>query len=123
MEIAEQIVVMSEGAVEQHGSPDEVYDRPANDFVMGFVGPVTRLGDRLVRPHDVEILGQASEGALEARITRIVRLGFEVRVELQLADGSPVHAQLTRAECEQLDIGEGQSVFVRALRAPAAAVA
>ena len=118
MEIAEQIVVMSEGAVEQSGSPDEVYDRPANDFVMGFVGPVTRLGERLVRPHDVEILAHAGEGCEQAQITRIVRLGFEVRVELALGDGSPVHAQLTRAETEQLDIAEGQTVFVRALRAP-----
>ena len=113
MEIAEQIVVMSEGAVEQTGSPDEVYDRPANDFVMGFVGPVTQLGDRLVRPHDVQILVDAAEGAEQAVVERIDRLGFEVRVELMLADGQRVQVQLTRSECRELELREGQIVHVR----------
>ncbi|MGN6472697.1 MAG: sulfate/molybdate ABC transporter ATP-binding protein, partial [Mycobacteriales bacterium] len=49
MEIADQIIVINHGKVEQAGSPDELYDRPANDFVMGFLGPVTTLGGRLVR--------------------------------------------------------------------------
>ena len=116
MEIAEQIVVMSEGRVEQSGSPDDIYERPANPFVMGFVGPVTRLGEQLVRPHDVQIMTDPGEGTEQAVIERIARLGFEVRVELMLADGSAIEAQLTRTECAELELGEGQIVHVRAER-------
>src|SRR6266516_2177383 len=100
MEIAEQIVVLNEGRVEQAGSPADLYEQPANPFVMGFVGPVTRLGDQWVRPHDVEILVDAREATDEALVQRIARLGFEVRVELVLGDGTPLSAQVTRAEAE-----------------------
>ena len=55
MEVSDRIVVMNHGQVEQVGDPHELYEQPANDFVMGFVGPVTRLGDTLIRPHDIEI--------------------------------------------------------------------
>ena len=55
MEVADSIVVMADGKVEQVGSPDELYDEPANDFVMSFLGPVTQLGGQLVRPHDLEL--------------------------------------------------------------------
>src|SRR4051812_26365049 len=90
MELADQIVVISHGRVEQTGKPSELYDAPANDFVMNFIGPVTRLDGELVRPHDVQILVDAAPGADQAVVERIVRLGFEVRVELGLADGNPV---------------------------------
>src|SRR5437764_15390744 len=53
MEVAEQIAVLNEGRIEQVGSPRELYELPANEFVMGFVGPVNRLGEGLVRPHDL----------------------------------------------------------------------
>ena len=87
MELADQIVVLNEGGIEQVGAPRELYEQPANEFVMGFVGAVTRLGDGLVRPHDLEILDRARRHArVEAQIDRIVHLGFEVRVELTLAD-------------------------------------
>ena len=55
LEVADEIVVINEGRVEQIGSPDELYDQPANDFVMRFLGPVTQLGDHLVRPHDLQV--------------------------------------------------------------------
>ena len=55
LEVADEIVVINDGRVEQIGSPDELYDQPANDFVMRFLGPVTQLGDRLVRPHDLQL--------------------------------------------------------------------
>ena len=48
--------MIADGQVEQVGTPDELYDHPANDFVMGFLGPVTTLGGALVRPHDLELL-------------------------------------------------------------------
>jgi sulfate transport system ATP-binding protein len=114
MEIAEQIVVMNEGRIEQAGRPDDLYDRPANAFVMGFVGPVTRLGERLVRPHDVQVLLDPAEASTEAEITRVLRLGFEVRLELVPAEGTPIVAQLSRAEAEELEVATGQIVHVRA---------
>src|ERR687884_1023732 len=55
LEVADEIVVINEGRIEQIGSPDELYDRPANNFVMSFLGPVTTLGGNLVRPHDIDI--------------------------------------------------------------------
>ena len=120
MELADQIVVISHGKVEQAGSPSDLYDRPANDFVMNFIGPVTRLDGQLVRPHDVQLLVERVPSADEAVVDRIVRLGFEVRVELTLADGQPVSAQLPRSEAEQLELREGDIVYVRAPDAPAA---
>ena len=62
MEVADSIVVMADGKVEQVGSPDELYDQPANDFVMSFLGPVTELDGRLVRPHDLELSTAAAAG-------------------------------------------------------------
>jgi sulfate transport system ATP-binding protein len=122
MELADQIVVISHGKVEQTGTPTELYDRPANDFVMNFIGPVTRLGGQLVRPHDIQLLVEPAPSAGEAVVDRIVRLGFEVRVELTLADGHAVSAQLPRSEAEQLELREGDIVYVRATpEAPPAA--
>lgn len=114
MELADQIVVISHGHLEQAGTPSDLYDSPANDFVMNFIGPVTRLGGRLVRPHDLQLLVDPESGADEAVVERIVKLGFEVRVELALAEGDPVSVQLPRAEAEQLELRRGDIVYVRA---------
>jgi sulfate transport system ATP-binding protein len=113
MEVAEQIVVMNAGGVEQVGSPRELYDSPATDFVMSFVGPVTRLNDERVRPHDLDVLVDHAEGAVQAQVKRVVHLGFEVRVDLETSDGLHVWAQLTRLQLEELELVEGQIVFVR----------
>jgi sulfate transport system ATP-binding protein len=113
MEVASRIVVINEGRVEQAGTPRELYDQPANPFVMGFVGPVNQLGERWVRPHDVELLLDRREGSEEALVERVVRLGFVVRVALTRADGAALSVQLTRAEAEELEIAEGQIVHVR----------
>jgi sulfate transport system ATP-binding protein len=113
MEVAEQIVVMNEGRVEQVGSPRELYDAPANEFVMRFVGPVTRVGEADLRPHDLDILVLPIEGAEEMQVKRIVHLGFEIRVDLETGDGRHVWAQLTRVQLEQLELQEGQLVYVR----------
>jgi sulfate transport system ATP-binding protein len=113
MDVAEQLVVMNEGRVEQTGSASELYERPANEFVMTFVGEVNRLGEHFVRPHDMRIYLDPDDGATEALVKRIAALGFEVRVELLLADGSEVWAQLTRAELQRLELREGQIVYVR----------
>ncbi len=87
MEIAEQIVVVNEGRIEQSASPAQIYDEPATPFVMSFVGPVTRVGDRLVRPHDVQVLTEPDGSGEQAVVTRIARLGFEVRARAAPARG------------------------------------
>jgi sulfate transport system ATP-binding protein len=117
MDVAEQIVVMNEGAVEQAGAPTDLYDHPETEFVMSFVGTANRLQDSLVRPHDVEITHMPRDGSQEAMIERIVHLGFEVRLEMTLADDSPLIAQLTRAQVEELELEDGQIVYVTAARA------
>jgi sulfate transport system ATP-binding protein len=115
MELADRIVVLNGGKIEQAGAPRELYDAPANEFVMGFLGPVARLGDGLVRPHDLVLRPEPDGTSVEAQVARIVHLGFEVRVELELAgEGDEVvAAQLTRHEAEQLELAEGDIVYVR----------
>jgi sulfate transport system ATP-binding protein len=114
MEVADRIAVLHEGRLQQVGSPREVYDRPSNEFVMGFLGPVSRFDGRLVRPHDVMVSLTPTDGASEAMIGRVVHLGFEVRLELELPDGTPAKAQLTRAQSEELELARGDVVYVRA---------
>jgi sulfate transport system ATP-binding protein len=112
MEVADSIVVMADGKVEQIGSPDQLYEAPANDFVMSFLGPVTKLGGELVRPHDLELSTEPRPGTVTAKVTRVTRLGFEVRVDLEI-DGEELWAQVTRGSSEQLGLVDGQTLFVR----------
>ena len=113
MDVADTIAVMNSGRIEQTGSPREVYDKPATDFVMGFLGPVSEIEGRLVRPHDVSVSLTPADDAIEAMVTRVVYLGFEVRVELELPEGEVARAQLTRAQVDELEIGRGDIVYVR----------
>jgi sulfate/thiosulfate transport system ATP-binding protein len=117
MDVAEQLVVMNEGRVEQSGTATDLYEQPANEFVMSFVGEVNRVGERLVRPHDMQVFLDPEMGTVEAMVRRIVSLGFEVRVEVVLADGADVWVQLTRAELQRLELREGQIVHLRPSRA------
>jgi sulfate/thiosulfate transport system ATP-binding protein len=121
MEVAEQIVVLNDGLVEQVGSPRDLYERPANEFVMRFIGPVTPLGERWLRPHDVDILLEPAGGTTEAMIDRVTHLGFEVRVELSLGDGDATWVQTTRGRAEELELQEGQIVWLRPADDPAMA--
>ena len=113
MELADTIVLLNAGHVEQSGPPRDLYDRPASDFVMGFLGPVSRVDGTLVRPHDVTVHLEPEDGTSEAQVIRVVHLGFEVRVELQLEDGAPVTVQLARHEAEFLELQPGQIVYIR----------
>jgi sulfate transport system ATP-binding protein len=114
MEVAEQIVVMNRGAIEQAGTPRELYESPRNEFVMSFIGPVNRLGEAsFLRPHDIQILPSAAGEGTEALIERVVHLGFEVRVELKLGDGRDIWAQVTRESAQELELHEGQILAVR----------
>ena len=119
MELANHVVVLSEGRVEQAGRPTELYEDPANEFVMGFVGPVTKVGEDLVRPHDLEIHVAPRAGATAAKVERVLRLGFEVRVELCVDEEEPVSVQLSAAEAEPLDLQAGQMVHLSVARKPA----
>jgi sulfate/thiosulfate transport system ATP-binding protein len=85
-----------------------------NDFVMGFLGPAVRMDGQLVRPHDVQISHHPDDGAVEAVVTRVVHLGFEVRVEVELPDGSQARAQLTRGQAGELELAHGDTVYVKA---------
>jgi sulfate/thiosulfate transport system ATP-binding protein len=122
MEVADQVVVLNEGRIEQVGPPLEVYDKPANEFVMGFVGPVTRLGDRILRPHEFDVLRDPDVGAVEGIVERVVPLGSEVRVELALGDGSPLIIHLGRMDAEMLELRAGEIVYARPTRTSAPAV-
>jgi sulfate transport system ATP-binding protein len=113
MEVADTVAVMHEGRIEQTGAPRDVYDQPATDFVMSFLGPAVRLDGQLVRPHDLRLALEPEDHALEAMVTRVVHLGFEVRVELELSDGTSARAQLTRSEANQLELSRGDIVYVR----------
>jgi sulfate transport system ATP-binding protein len=116
MDVADHIVVMDGGRIQQEGSPRELYERPVNEFVMTFIGPVNRLGQAYVRPHDLLIRVSPFDGATEAIVERVVYLGFEVRVELVRRDGVRAWAQLTRDEAERLEIADGQLVWVHSGR-------
>ncbi|HKY15780.1 MAG TPA: sulfate ABC transporter ATP-binding protein [Microthrixaceae bacterium] len=116
LEVADEIVVINEGRVEQIGPPDDLYDHPANNFVMRFLGPVTQLGDALIRPHDVEIHPtDPGGGALRGTVERVVRVGFEVRVELTVDDRDVVVTQ-TRPQFVASGLQVGSDAWVRAGR-------
>ncbi len=112
LEVADEIVVINEGRIEQIGTPDDLYDRPANQFVMRFLGPVTQLDHRLVRPHDIELRISDPGRATIGRVSRIVRVGFEVRVDVT-CDEQVVLVTLTRSEFNTLDIAVGSTVWIR----------
>jgi len=116
MEVADRVVVMNSGRVEQVAPPRELYDTPANAFVMSFVGEVNRVGEAFVRPHDVEISVLPNGSTREAMVERLVHLGFEVRVDLVQDDGQEIAAQLTREEVDALELERGQIVYVRPMR-------
>ena len=121
MEVADEIVVINEGRVEQVGTPDELYEAPANDFVMSFLGDVTHLGGVALRPHDVDVsTTPVLAGATEGTISRLLKVGFEVRLNVLTVAGDDVHVVLSRAEARSLALSEGDTVWVTA--APGAAV-
>jgi sulfate/thiosulfate transport system ATP-binding protein len=116
LEVADQIVVINDGAIEQVGSPDDLYDRPASEFVMSFLGPVTTLADQLIRPHDLDLRTEPFAEAYGGRITDLTRVGFEVRLDIRLdqeQQPTPVHVTQTRAEAAAKRLAAGGRVWVR----------
>ncbi|MFD4368183.1 sulfate/molybdate ABC transporter ATP-binding protein [Rhodococcus sp. NPDC058521] len=131
LDVADRIAVMNRGRIEQVGVPEDLYDRPSNDFVMSFLGSVAKLNGQLVRPHDIRLgrdsglaSAQASGtaeslGITRATVQRVVHLGFEVRVDLKNeATGELFSAQVTRGDSEALQLKEGETVYARATRTP-----
>jgi len=112
MDVADEIVVLADGEVKQAGRPQELYDNPASPFVMSFLGPVTELDGRLVRPHDIDVTADPADGSTAAVVNRVVHLGFEVRVELTAADRD-VWAQITRGAAGRLGLKAGDTVYLR----------
>jgi sulfate transport system ATP-binding protein len=113
MDVADRIVLMNEGRIEQTGKPRDLYEHPASEFVMGFVGPVNRFDNSFVRPHDFEIELEPDGTSREGIVKRVVHLGFEVRVEVALPDDNEIWIQLSRERTEDLDLEPGRSVFIR----------
>jgi sulfate transport system ATP-binding protein len=119
LEVADEIVVINEGRVEQVGSPDQLYDAPANDFVMRFLGPTTEIGGVLHRPHDIEVFTHPGiAGSLPARIVRELRVGFEVRLTLELLDAAhdEITATVTRAHHRSLGLRPDADVWLAPTR-------
>ncbi len=130
LDVADRIAVLNKGRIEQIGDPEVLYDRPANDFVMSFLGQVAHVNGRLVRPHDIVLTRDRNEayaadaavkgspGVITARVDRVVRLGFEVRVELTADSSEQLEVQVTRAAAEALALDPGETVYARAAHTP-----
>lgn len=130
MEIANEIVVMNDGQVEQVGSPAAVYENPASPFVISFIGAVNVLSPNqtwqslhreapttaevFLRPHDIEVFLTPQDDSLAATVNHIIHLGWTIRVELTLDNGHPITAHLNRDQYAQLGLREGQQVHLRA---------
>ena len=128
MAVADKIVVMNQGRIEQIGTPAEVYDNPVNPFVMSFVGEVNVLPHNspifnstsrvnsashlFVRPHDFKIYETPQQDSVSAKVRRIVHLGWEVQLELALSDRSPVIVHLNREEFAYLNLKVEQKVYL-----------
>ena len=115
LEVADRIVVINQGRIEQIGPPHELYDHPSSEFVMSFLGPVTTLDGHLVRPHDLEIETHPFADAYPGRIERFNRVGFEVRLDVRLTEDDaapPVLVTLTRAEATAKALETGVPVWI-----------
>jgi len=135
MEVADRIVVMNQGRIEQDGPPDEVYDHPASPFVLQFLGDVNLFHGRFgrggaggsaeevsyVRPHELQILGTAEEGSLPVTLSQALTVGPNTRLEFKRDDdGSYVDVELPRSEYqvlrEKLQLAAGSRVHLRPRR-------
>jgi sulfate transport system ATP-binding protein len=116
MEVADRLAIINHGRLEQVGAPTDMYDHPANEFVLTFLGSATRLGGEWVRPHDLVVHpvteGRPSASAVEGTIARVTHLGFEVKVEVDLASDESCWVQLSRGSAAELGLEAGQRVWV-----------
>lgn len=110
--MADQLLIMRQGRIEQAGEPTELYERPATEFVHGFLGPTTMFMGVSVRPHDLELV-RSSDGVIEGTVQSVMELGFEVQVTVSLSDGSTPWVQMSRNEFRNLDVEVGSHVSIR----------
>ena len=142
LEVADRVVVMNAGRIEQVGTPDEVFHQPATEFVLNFLGNVNLFHGRVehgravfgsmvldasadvrpdgkaarlfVRPHDLQILVHPDQSAsLPARVTRVQSAGPVVKLDLLSHDGQPLHVEMSHDRHRQLSVKTGDEVFVR----------
>ena len=120
IELADRVVIINRGIVEQNGSVEDVVERPANEFVMSFFGTVNVFRDPLrpervvyARPHDVEICAAPGEGTVQARVDDVRAVGAIVRIVALADDGAPIHIELTREEYRRAAVAKGQAVHLR----------
>ncbi len=111
MEVADRVAVLNRGRLEQVGAPTELYDRPASEFVMRFLGDAFKLGDGFVRPHEISLGRFPSEGAVEVEIERLVVVGADMRIELVDGSGERMTARLRRDDVEHLELAPGEIVW------------
>jgi sulfate transport system ATP-binding protein len=136
MEVADRVVVMNQGRIEQDGAPDEVYDHPATPFVLQFLGDVNLFHGRFghapggttaadevsyVRPHELEIVAQAQEGSLAVTLSQALTVGPQTRIEFKrLDDGSFVDVEMTRTDYtalrDRLGLRNGSQVHLKPRR-------
>jgi sulfate transport system ATP-binding protein len=114
MEVADRVAVFDHGRLEQVGAPADLYDAPASEFVLRFVGDAVRLGPRLVRPHEIVLRRWPSDGAVEVEVERIAVLGADVRVDLADGSGERLAARLRREQLDDLELGRGEIVWASA---------
>ena len=129
MEVADELVVMNKGKVEQVGTPAQIYDHPASAFVMSFIGPVNILPssakifqssgfesthpETFLRPQDIIIETVANGTTVPATVSRIIHLGWEIQVELTLDDGQMMTAHLTRERFDELQLEPQEKIYVK----------
>jgi sulfate transport system ATP-binding protein len=114
MEVSDRVAVLDHGQLEQVGSPADLYDRPASEFVLRFLGDAFRLGDRFVRPHEIVLDRFPADGAIEVEVERIVVVGADVRVDLVDGSGERMAARLRREHVDQLELVRGEIVWANA---------
>jgi sulfate/thiosulfate transport system ATP-binding protein len=117
MEVAGRIAVLNTGRLEQIGAPAELYDAPASEFVLRFLGDAFPLGDGFVRPHDIALRRFPENGAVEVEIERIVVVGANVRVDLVGGHGERMTARLRREDSDDLELARGEIVWATAEQA------
>lgn len=139
LELADRVVIMSNGRIEQQGTPEEVMEHPATAFVMNFLGTVNIFHGRVengrgvfgglalaaegdgpaaayARPHDFDVSRTASDNALRAAVTQINSFGAVVRLELTARDGAMIRVDLAREQFEHLALRSGEELYVKPRR-------
>jgi sulfate transport system ATP-binding protein len=132
MEVADRVVVMNQGRIEQDGAPDEVYDHPKTPFVLQFLGDVNLFHGRFdhapggsgdvsyVRPHELEVVQDAQDGALAVTLSQALTVGPHTRIEFRRDDGSFVDVEMLRSEYvtlrDQLGLSTGSRVHLKPKR-------